>query len=101
LKPGGLLAFQLPTQVPPRSLRNKLRLRTRAYAALRAVGFDQRLLYERLRLVPVMQMQCIPEHGVLTHLRGLGAAVLEVQRGRFEVGEVESATYFVTKPISR
>jgi hypothetical protein len=54
-----------------------------------------------LRLVPVMQMQCIPEQGVLTHLRGLGAAVLEVQRGRFEVGEVESATYFVTKPISR
>jgi ubiquinone/menaquinone biosynthesis C-methylase UbiE len=100
LEPGGLLAFQLPTRMPPRSLRNRLRLRTRAYTALRAVGFDQRLLYERLSLVPVMQMHCIPEHDVLTHLRGLGAAVLEVQHGRFEVGEVESATYFVTKPIS-
>ena len=99
LKPGGLLAFQLPTRMPPRTVRNKLRLRTRAYTALRAVGFDQRLLYERLRLVPVMQMHCIPEHDVLTHLRGLGAAVLEVQHGRFEVGEVESATYFVTKSI--
>jgi ubiquinone/menaquinone biosynthesis C-methylase UbiE len=100
LEPGGLLAFQLPTRMPPRSLRNRLRLRTRAYTAMRAVGFDQRLLYERLSLVPVMQMHCIPEQDVLTHLRGLGAAVLEVQHGRFEVGEVESATYFATKPIS-
>jgi hypothetical protein len=78
-----------------------LRLRTRAYTALRAVGFDQRLLYERLRLVPVMQMQGIPEEGVLTHLRLLGGAVLEVQHGRVEVGEIESATYFVTKSIGR
>ena len=32
----------------------------------------------------------------------LGAAVLEVQGGRFEVGEVESATYyFVTKSNGR
>jgi ubiquinone/menaquinone biosynthesis C-methylase UbiE len=101
LKPGGLLAFQLPTRLPPRSLRNRLRLRTRAYTALRAVGFDQRMLYERLKLVPVMQMQCIPEQEVLTHLRLLGAAVLEVQHGRFEVGEVESAIYFVTKSSGR
>jgi ubiquinone/menaquinone biosynthesis C-methylase UbiE len=102
LKPdGALLAFQLPTRVPPRSLRNRLRLRTRAYTALRTVGFDQRMLYERLKLVPVMQMQCIPEQEVLTHLRHLGGALLEVQHGRFEVGEVESATYFVTKSIGR
>lgn len=101
VKPDGLLAFQLPTRMPPQSLRNKLRPRTRAYTALRAAGLDQRMLYERLKLVPVMQMHCIPEHDVLTHLRGLGAAVLEVQHGRFEVGEVESATYFVTKPIGR
>jgi ubiquinone/menaquinone biosynthesis C-methylase UbiE len=97
LKPDGLLAFRMP----PRSLRNKLRLRTRADAALRAAGFDQRMLYERLNLVPVMQMQCIPEEGVLAYLHLLGAAVLEVQRGRFEVGEVESATYFVTKSSGR
>ena len=101
LKPGGLLAFQLPTRMPPRSLRNRLRLRTRAYTALRAVGFDQRMLYERLKLVPVMQMQCIPEEAVLAYLRLLGAAVLEVQHGRFEVGEVESAIYFVTKSSGR
>ena len=101
VEPDGLLAFQLPTRVPPRSLRNKLRLRTRAYAALRAVGFDQRILYERLNLVPVMEMHCIPEHEVLAYLRGLGASVLEVQHGRFAVGEVESATYFATKPIGR
>ena len=100
LKPGGLLAFQLPTRVPPRSLRNKLRLRTRTYTALRTVRFNQHILYERLKLVPVMQMHCISEQDVLTHLRLLGAAVLEVQHGRFEVGEVESATYFVTKSIS-
>jgi hypothetical protein len=101
LNPDGLLAFQLPTRVPPPSLRNRLRLRTRAYTTLRTVGFDQRMLYERLKLVPVMQMQCIPEQEVLTHLRLLGAAVLEVQHGRFEMGEVQSATYFVTKSIGR
>jgi ubiquinone/menaquinone biosynthesis C-methylase UbiE len=101
LKPGGLLAFQLPTRVPPRTLRNKLRLRTRAYAALRVAGFDQRMLYERLSLVPVMQMHCIPEQDVLTYLRLQGGTVLQVQHGRFEVGEVESATYFVTKSLGR
>jgi hypothetical protein len=101
LEPAGLLAFRLPTRMPPRTLRNKLCLRTRAYAALRAAGFDQRMLYERLNLVPVMQMQCIPEEGVRTDLRLLGAAVLEVQGGRFEVGELESATYFVIKSNGR
>ena len=101
LKPDGLLAFQLPTRIPPRSLRNRLRLRTRAYTALRTVGFDERMLYERLKLVPVMQMQCLPEQEVLTHLRLLGGAVLEVQHGRLEMGEVQSATYFVTKSIGR
>jgi hypothetical protein len=101
LEPAGLLAFRLPTRMPPRTLRDKLCLRTRAYAALRAAGFDQRMLYERLNLVPVMQMQCIPEEGVRTDLRLLGAAVLEVQGGRFEVGEVESATYFVIKSNGR
>ena len=65
LKPAGLLAFQLPTWMSPRTLCNKLRLRTRACAALRAAGFDQRMLHERLNLVPVMQLQCIPEEGVL------------------------------------
>jgi ubiquinone/menaquinone biosynthesis C-methylase UbiE len=102
LKPdGGLLAFQLPTQTPPRTLRNKLRLRTRAYAALRAVGFEQRMLYERLKLVPVMEMRSIPEEDISAYLRGLGAVVLGVQRERFEVGGVDSATYFVTKPTGR
>jgi ubiquinone/menaquinone biosynthesis C-methylase UbiE len=99
LKPdGGLLAFQLPTYVPPRSLRNRLRLRTRAFAALSALGLDKRVLYERFKLVPVMQMNFIPEEEVLTYLRSLGARVLEVQCAKFELGEVESATYFVSKP---
>ncbi len=99
LKPdGGLLAFQLPTHVPPRSLRNRLRLRTRAFAALAALGLDKRVLYERFNLVPVMQMHFIPKQEVLTHLRSLGASIVEVQCGRFEFGEIDSATYFVTKP---
>jgi SAM-dependent methyltransferase len=99
LKPdGGLLAFQLPTYVPPRSLRNRLRLRTRAFAALSALGLDKRVLYDRFKLVPVMQMNFIPKQDVLTYLGSLGASILEVQCGKFEFGEVESATYFVTKP---
>ena len=99
LKPdGGLLAFQLPTYVPPRSLRNRLRLRTRAFAALSALGLDKRVLYDRFKLVPVMQMNFIPKQEVLTYLGSLGASILEVQCGKFEFGEVASATYFVTKP---
>jgi hypothetical protein len=38
---------------------------------------------------------------VLTYLRSLGVAVREVQHGRVEVGDVENATYLVTKSISR
>ena len=101
LRTDGLLAFQLPTRMPPRTLRNKPRLRTRVYAALRAAAFDQRLLYERLNLVPVMEIQGIPEEGVVACLRLLGAAVLEVQHARFAIGDVESATYFVTKSNGR
>jgi SAM-dependent methyltransferase len=99
LKPdGGLLAFQLPTYVPPRSFRNRLRLRTHAYAALTALGVDKHVLYERFNLVPIMQMNFIPKQEVLSYLRSLGASILEVQCGKFDFGEVDSATYFVAKP---
>ena len=56
------------------------------------------MLYERFDLVPVMQMNFIPKDEVLTYLKSLGASILEVRCGKFDFGEVESATYFVTKP---
>ena len=101
LRTDGLLAFQLPTRMPPRTLRNKLRLRTRVYAALRAAAFDQRLLYERLNLVPVMEYRASQRKASLPICACSGAAVVEVQHARFAIGDVESATYFVTKSNGR
>ena len=98
LKPGGaLLAFQLPSYVPPRSLRNHLRLRTRAYAGLRMLGIDRQILYQRLNLRPVMRMNFIPETDVLAYIAYLGAILLDVQSEKFNSGDVDSRTYFVTR----
>jgi SAM-dependent methyltransferase len=94
---GALLAFQLPSYVPPRSLRNRLRLRTQAYAALRMLGIDRQVLYARLNLRPVMQMNFIPEEDVLAYVASLGAIVLEVRAEKFDSGDVDSRTYFLTK----
>ena len=96
VRPSGLLVFQLPTSVPSRTLRGRLALRTRAYKALRRLGISPRVLYERMRLRPPITMLAVPSDDVCTHLRSTGLRVLQVTTETFEVGPVESATYFAT-----
>lgn len=74
LRPGGLLAFQLPTALP--LVRHLLARRT-PYITLRRVGFSPRFLYFRLGLHP-MHMIAIPSQRVITCLNQAGARVLEV-----------------------
>lgn len=93
LKPGGLLAFQLPSYVPPRL---RLQWRSRAYRLLRRVGVHQRYLHERLSLNPI-RMSAIPEQEVTSFLGSLGAKVLQVEANVDAGPRFESRTYYVTK----
>ena len=92
LRKGGLLVFQLPSHI---SLRNRLQLRRRVYALLRAVNVDARFLLERTNLAPV-RMNFLPEQMVTRHLSSLGARILLV-RTDISNDEWESKTYFVSK----
>jgi SAM-dependent methyltransferase len=93
VRPSGLFAFQLPTDVPSTSLRDRLALRTRAFSVLRALGVPPAVLFERMRLRPAMHMLAISTEDVLTGLRSCGFGVLEVKNESLP-GGVQSATYF-------
>jgi SAM-dependent methyltransferase len=96
VRPSGLLVFQLPTAVPRASLKERIAIRTRAYAALRRLGIPGPFLYSRLRLRPAMRMTAIPEEDVARHLDALGFVVLETTIETFATGDVRSATYFAS-----
>jgi SAM-dependent methyltransferase len=93
LKPGGLLAFQLPSHIPPRLM---LQPRARLYRLLRRLGIRQGLLYRHLGLSPG-RMSYIPEPQVVAYLESLGANVLKVQPDDHAGPGIESRSYFVTK----
>jgi SAM-dependent methyltransferase len=95
VRPSGLLAFQLPTEVPSRSVRERLALRTRAYGALRGLGISPRVLFERMGLRPPMHMLAISVDGVSAQLATLGFDVLEVKIETLP-GSIESAVYFAS-----
>ena len=88
LRPGGLLVFQLPNRI---GLLHRLQPRRRLYALLRAVGFDERMLLERLELTP-MRMGFMPEDAVTRLMSELGGKVVRVERQ----SAVEH-TYFVAR----
>jgi SAM-dependent methyltransferase len=93
LKPGGLLAFQLPSYIPPRLM---LQPRPRLYRFLRRLGISQKLLYRHLNLSPG-RMSYIPEPEVVAFLEGLGARVLKVQPDDHAGPGMESRSYFATR----
>jgi len=93
VKRNGLVVFQLPTYMP---LKRRLQPRRRLYSLLRGLGFDRRLLYERLGLYPV-RMTFIPEPEVCALLRAVGAKVLNVRPEPHPSAAIESSTYYVTK----
>jgi SAM-dependent methyltransferase len=88
LRPGGLLVFQLPDRI---GLLHRLQPRRRLYGILRRLGFDERMLLERLELTP-MRMGSMDEQSVMRVMTELGGTVVRVERG----SAVEH-TYFVSR----
>jgi SAM-dependent methyltransferase len=92
LRPGGLVAFQLPSVLP---LRHRLQPRRRLYRALRAAGVPRRVLFRQARLQPI-GMRSLPPADVAAVLDGAGARLLE-RRALTAAGGVVSSTYYATK----
>jgi SAM-dependent methyltransferase len=90
LRPGGLLAFTLPSHLP---LRFRLQPKRRLYAALRAVRVPATIAY-RIGLVPI-RVQWAPEEAVVAAVASNGATVLRTvttPRRR-----AHTSSYYVTK----
>ena len=92
LRPGGLLALQLPSAIP---LRHRLQPRPRTYALLRRAGVPAQVLYERLRLSPI-RMSALPRPRVEAAIVSAGGRVLEV-RDEIVEGGVVSSDYLATR----
>lgn len=86
LKPGGLLAFQVPSSVP--FWHSRIKPRATAYRLLNVLRCDKRFVYERLNVYPIT-MTAVPRQEVLAHLRAANAQVLDVRP--------PDMTYYVTK----
>lgn len=87
LRPGGLLAFQLPSRI---GLLHRIQPRHRLYTLLRSVGVSERFLLGRLELTP-MQMRSMPEAEVTKFISSLGAMVVRIEH-RSELDQI----YYVT-----
>lgn len=61
LRRGGVMLLGVPHSIPPRTLQARLRLRSRAYGLLRALGIPPGLLRGKLGLYPLMSMHAVPE----------------------------------------
>jgi SAM-dependent methyltransferase len=91
LKPGGLLVFQVSTEIPPH---RRIQPRPRVYRMLRRCGAKPGLLH-RMGLTPIT-MRAIDDGRVRHVLEAAGARLLELLQ-RMSPNRVKSATYFVTK----
>jgi ubiquinone/menaquinone biosynthesis C-methylase UbiE len=87
LRPGGLLALQLPSRI---GLLHRIQPRQRLYTLLRSLGISERLLLGPLKLTP-MQMRSMSEADVTKLISSLGARVVRVE-SLSKVNQV----YFVT-----
>jgi SAM-dependent methyltransferase len=94
LRPGGLLAVQLPASVPV-AVQARHRVRRAAYTRLRSAGVSEAVLYQRLRLSP-MTMTPMAQSRVTGHLMSQGARVLTVEHGRMG-RRTANRVYFATK----
>ena len=93
VRPGGLIAFQLPAALP---MRYRLQPRRRAYAVLRRVGVSAGFLRSRLGLHPI-RMSAVPETEVVGVLEEAGARILAVDRAVIEPFGILSNTYWATR----
>jgi len=92
LRPEGLLVFQVRTWL---TLRVRIKPRRRLYNLLKALGFREEFLLQKLALDPI-QMTAISESEVDRLLDTMGARVLKVQS--YSVSSGRGKNYFVTKP---
>jgi ubiquinone/menaquinone biosynthesis C-methylase UbiE len=72
LRPGGLLACQLPSRI---GLLHRLQPRRRFYALLRSIGVNERVLLGPLKLTP-MAMRAMPEKEVARLVQTLGGRLV-------------------------
>jgi SAM-dependent methyltransferase len=92
LRPGGLLALQLPSRIPARHL---IQPRPRLYRVLRRAGISPSRLYRQLRLHPI-RMSALTGPRVLGVIDAAGGRTLDVREQRV-AGGVISSDYLVTK----
>jgi SAM-dependent methyltransferase len=92
LRPGGLLAFQLPSRISAWRL---VQPGPRLYGLLRRAGVSPQVLYERLHLHPI-RVGYLRRSRVLGVIDANGGRTVDVQEGLVAVG-VTSSNYLVTK----
>jgi SAM-dependent methyltransferase len=95
VRPGGLVAFQLPDTIP---LRNRLQPRPRAYALLRRAGVPSETLRHKLGLHPI-RMRAMSEPAVKVLLEQAGATILASDPSTDDDG-ISNRMYWVTKQAS-
>jgi SAM-dependent methyltransferase len=96
LRPGGLLAFQLPSRIPAW---HRIQPRPRLYGLLRRAGVSRTRLYQQLHLHPI-RMSFLSRSRVLGVIAAAGGRTLNV--GEQQVtGGVISSDYLVTKDAHR
>lgn len=88
VRPGGLVAFQVPDGL---SMRWRVQPRRRAYRLLRSLGIGHEWLQSR-NLLP-MRLTSIPEKLVRSAVTGSGCRMIHKE----PLGGVESAMYYCTK----
>ena len=94
LRPGGLLAVQLPASVPA-AVRARHVVRREVYNRVRAAGVSEQFAFRRLRLSP-MTMTPMAESRVTAHLEAHGAQLVTVERGT--IGRrTDNRVYFATR----
>lgn len=96
LRPGGVMAFQLPSYIP---WRRRIQPRRRLYEWLRTVGVPGEVLYGRFGLMPI-PMSFVPEAEIVALLEREGAEVVDVVAEQSAGPEIESRLYIASKPHS-
>jgi SAM-dependent methyltransferase len=92
IRPGGLVAFQLPSQIPAR---HRIQPRPRLYGLLRRAGVSRGRLYRQLHLHPI-RMSALASSRVVALIDTAGGRVLEVSEQKV-AGGVISCDYLATK----
>lgn len=96
-RPGGLVVFQVPWQMP---LRNRVQPRRRLWHALRAIGVPARVLHGPLGLHPV-SLIAVPEPEIRAVVERAGAAIVLAEPDDQAAPPARSYRYFVRPRSAR